>query len=174
MTAEGNAYPIINGYPMLIPFEQSVLSEEEVKALASPISRDTYHGIRKAMKDMVSPSNAKMVEHLAVISNELTQQAEPARVLVVGGASLGRGLEPFYAHKDIGSCGLRCLRVPLCSVPRGCALYPGLPTPALTAVVVQMVLEHVLDPHRVVAEIHRVLKPAGLVLCHNPISAERP
>ncbi|MDZ7620028.1 MAG: methyltransferase domain-containing protein, partial [Patescibacteria group bacterium] len=167
MTAGGNAYPITNGYPVLIPFEQSVLSEEEVKALASPISRDTYRGIRKAMKDLVSPSNAKMVEHLAVISSELAQHAEPARVLVVGGASLGRGLEPFYARKDIGVVAFDVYASP-CVQFVADAHYIPVADACFDAVVVQMVLEHVLDARRVVSEIHRVLKPAGLVYATTP------
>jgi SAM-dependent methyltransferase len=36
------------------------------------------------------------------------------------------------------------------------------------AVVVQAVLEHVLDPHRCVEEIHRVVKPGGLVYAETP------
>lgn len=36
------------------------------------------------------------------------------------------------------------------------------------AVIVQAVLEHVLDPHRCVAEIHRVLQPDGLVYSETP------
>src|SRR4029079_11363432 len=36
------------------------------------------------------------------------------------------------------------------------------------AVLVQAVLEHVLDPARVVGEIHRVLRPDGLVYAETP------
>ena len=36
------------------------------------------------------------------------------------------------------------------------------------AVICQAVLEHVLDPYRCVDEIHRVLKPAGLVYAETP------
>ena len=39
---------------------------------------------------------------------------------------------------------------------------------SVDAVVVQAVLEHVLDPARVVAEIHRVLRPDGLVYAETP------
>jgi SAM-dependent methyltransferase len=35
-------------------------------------------------------------------------------------------------------------------------------------IVIQAVLEHVLDPHRVVSEIHRVLRPAGLLYAETP------
>src|SRR5262249_2087721 len=35
-------------------------------------------------------------------------------------------------------------------------------------VIIQAVLEHVVDPHRCVAEIHRVLKPSGIVYAETP------
>jgi len=40
------------------------------------------------------------------------------------------------------------------------------------AVWIQAVLEHVLDPVRVVAEIHRVLRPGGLVYSEIPFMQE--
>src|SRR5690606_38382329 len=39
---------------------------------------------------------------------------------------------------------------------------------SVDAVIVQAVLEHVLDPQKVVDEIHRVLKPQGLVYAETP------
>ena len=43
-----------------------------------------------------------------------------------------------------------------------------LATESVDALVIQAVLEHVLDPWRVAAEIHRVLRPGGLVYADTP------
>src|SRR5882724_7472414 len=42
------------------------------------------------------------------------------------------------------------------------------PDNSVDLVILETVLEHVSDPHSVVAEVHRILKPAGIVVCSTP------
>ena len=88
-------------------------------------------------------------------------------VLVIGGGTEGNGVGALYTQDrarvlafDIYGSELTQFiadahRVPLTD---GC----------VDAVVIQAVLEHVLEPSRVVAEIHRVIKHQGLVYAETP------
>jgi SAM-dependent methyltransferase len=42
------------------------------------------------------------------------------------------------------------------------------PDESVDVVILETVLEHVADPHAVVAEVHRILKPGGSVVCATP------
>lgn len=167
LLAAGMRYPIVNGYPVLIPFEKSVLSEDHVQSLSSPITRNTHEGVKGFLKALVSPPNAKIAEHVALVVNELTQAMTTARVLVVGGAAIGQGMQPIYAHPRLEIVAFDIYASPHIQFLAD-AHYIPLADDSFDAVIVQAVLEHVLEPDAVVAEIRRVLKPKGLVYATTP------
>ena len=88
-------------------------------------------------------------------------------MLVVGGGTIGNGVEALYAQP-----GLRIVAFDVYSSPNVQFLADAHQIPladsSIDAVVVQAVLEHVLDPSRVVSEIERVLRPEGLVYAETP------
>jgi SAM-dependent methyltransferase len=99
--------------------------------------------------------------------SSLHKIAECPRVLVVGGRILGDGMELIAGDDSIELVELDVAFGPRCSlisdahdIPFHDGVFDG--------VVIQAVLEHVLDPHRVVSEIHRVLKKDGLVFAETP------
>jgi len=87
--------------------------------------------------------------------------------LVVGGRTLGEGMEELAADPR-----LHLVESDVAFGPRTALISDAHDIPfqdgTFDAVVVQAVLEHVLDPHRCVAEIHRVLVPEGLVYAETP------
>jgi SAM-dependent methyltransferase len=89
------------------------------------------------------------------------------RVLVVGGGARGSGAAALYEADDIELIGTD---VYASSYTRVVADGHELPFKSATfdAVWIQAVLEHVLEPWRVVDEIHRVLKPSGLLYADTP------
>jgi SAM-dependent methyltransferase len=91
----------------------------------------------------------------------------PARVLVVGGAVIGEGMQALLEDREI-----ELVEADVAVGPRTDVICDAHSLPfaegTFDAVVCQAVLEHVADPPRVAGEIHRVLKPGGLVYSEIP------
>jgi SAM-dependent methyltransferase len=88
-------------------------------------------------------------------------------ILVIGGGAIGSGAEDLYSDPDVEVIGADVYASPHTklvadghSLPFRDAVFDG--------VWIQAVLEHVLEPPAVVAEIYRVLKPSGLVYGDTP------
>jgi SAM-dependent methyltransferase len=97
----------------------------------------------------------------------LALNTEPHRTLVVGGATAGTGIEVLVDNPAVGP-----VETDVYVGSRTAAICDAhqLPFPdeSFDAVILQAVLEHVVDPVRVVAEVHRVLRPKGLVYAETP------
>jgi SAM-dependent methyltransferase len=87
---------------------------------------------------------------------------------VVGGGTLGAGMAPLLDHPAVDAT-----ETDVWLGPRTRLVCDGHDLPfadgTFDAVVCQAVLEHVLDPPRVVAEMHRVLRPDGLLYSEIPL-----
>lgn len=90
-----------------------------------------------------------------------------ARLLVVGGAEVGSGIESLYENKDIDLIAFDIYASEHCQFIADGHRIPLL-SESVDAVLIQAVLEHVLSPQQVVDEIHRVLRPGGLVYADSP------
>jgi SAM-dependent methyltransferase len=109
-----------------------------------------------------------VAEHNARELVDRAREANPQpTVLIIGGGTPGPGETYLHAHPD--------LRLVACDVygspnVQFIADGHGLPLEdsSIDAVWIQAVLEHVLEPGVVVAEIRRVLKPSGLVYADTP------
>jgi SAM-dependent methyltransferase len=88
-------------------------------------------------------------------------------VLVVGGGTIGSGLEALYQSNEIDVIAFDVFPSKHTHFVADGHTLP-LTYNSVDAVIVQAVLEHVLDPQDVVAEIWRVLKPNGLVYADTP------
>jgi SAM-dependent methyltransferase len=99
--------------------------------------------------------------------SRLTRNKERPRVLILGGGELGEATEAFYRSDEIE---LLCMDVYASRYTNLVGDGHSLPFEAqsIDGVWVQAVLEHVLEPHKVVSEIHRVLRPLGLVYVETP------
>ena len=93
------------------------------------------------------------------------------RVLVVGGGTIGIGADRLYADPAVELVAFDLYASPTTHAVADAHRMP-LPDATFDAVWIQAVLEHVLDPARVVAEIHRVLRPGGLVYSEIPFMQE--
>jgi ubiquinone/menaquinone biosynthesis C-methylase UbiE len=88
-------------------------------------------------------------------------------MLVIGGATIGNGVEAIYADRRTRVVAFDIYGSPLVQFIAAAHQIP-LPTQSVDAVLVQAVLQQVLDPSQVVGEIHRVLRPFGLVYAETP------
>ncbi len=168
-TENQKSYKIIAGKPILIDFSNSVLVEEEVFAANadSPIARQKHHGVKARIKGLLSPQKAGTRNNVKRLIADLERRTLPIRLLVVGGGSVGQGMEPIYAHPDIRVYSFDIYATPTVQFVADAHHIP-LPDEFFDAVIVQAVLEHVLQPNQVVAEIWRILRPEGLVYAETP------
>jgi hypothetical protein len=111
--------------------------------------------------------NIKGRENYQRLLQEILQLTPPQRGLVLGGSIIGAGMKPFLAQPS-----LELVETDISFGPRTMLICDAHDIPfvdeSFDVVIVQAVLEHVVDPYRCVTEIHRVLKPHGLVYAETP------
>jgi SAM-dependent methyltransferase len=159
--ARAGAFPVVAGrWPVLVDQERSVVDARHL-APAAPASGGALVSLARRI---VRPRNQVAAGRLVRLKELLPP--DPL-VLVVGGATVGNGAELLYDDPALRVLALDIVpseHVQLVADAHRVPLVAG----CVDAVVVQAVLEHVLDPREVVDEIHRVLKPEGLVYAETP------
>ena len=165
----GVRYPMIDGIPVLVDFEDSVLSESDTLARAgeTPIVRPRHRGPSALVKRLLSPEQESTRRNVRALVDLLPKDAGRPRMLVVGGGSIGKGMEPLYDDPAIDLVAFDIYRSANTQILADAHSIP-LPDGYFDAVVVQAVLEHVLEPWRVVDELWRVLKEDGVVYAETP------
>ena len=91
-----------------------------------------------------------------------------AQILVIGAGECGSGTEALWGDPQIEIEGVDIYRAETVSVVCD-AHYLPYPNETFDGVWIQAVLEHVVEPWVVVAEIHRVLKKSGLIYAETPL-----
>lgn len=164
------SFLLIENQPVLVDFEQSLLDEAMFKARA---------GASVGKRDPARRSLMSRLRRYAFGENHVARRfadefaagvhrlAETPRVLVVGGGEVGSGIARLYETASVGVIGTDIYVSPYTTLVADGHSLP-FADQSLDGVWIQAVLEHVLDPARVVAEIHRVLKPRGLVYADTP------
>jgi SAM-dependent methyltransferase len=156
-------YPVVDGVPILIHEENSLFRLAEIRAERAAAQRSPA-GWRRLLPGLSRDLAAR--ENIARLVALLAERAAP-RVLVVGSGLVGQGMEQLLATPgvEVIESDVRLgARVSLVCDAHDIPFADG----AFDAVVAQAVLEHVVDPQRCVAEIHRVLQADGLVYAETP------
>lgn len=147
--------------PILIDPQKSIFNPAEI-ALRERTETDRS-GLRRLVPSL--SLNVAAAANYAELGRLLALTPGP-RVLIVGAGEGGVGAETLrQAHAAILMSD-----VAVGSVTDVCLDAHDIPfmNESFDAVIVQAVLEHVLDPQRVVAEITRVLRLGGLVYAETP------
>ncbi len=162
-------FPIVNGVPVLINEATSVFAINDY--LSEQMT--TFNMGESRLSRLIgrlTPSisrNIKAEANYARLAQLLAAAAAAPRLLVVGGSVVGEGMASLLANDH-----LEIVESDVSFGPRTTLICDAhdIPFEAETfdGVVAQAVLEHVADPQRCVAEIYRVLKPAGLVYAETP------
>lgn len=163
-----SCFPIIDDIPILINESASVFSisdflnhESTTLKAKSKIERFVLSLIPGISLNMKSNKNYEKFSEL------LLKQNDNPKVLVIGGSVVGQGMEAILSVPSI-----ELVDSDVCFGPRTALICDVHDIPfdnsSFDGVIVQAVLEHVVDPHRCVEEIHRVLKENGLVYAETP------
>ncbi|MBL4607343.1 MAG: class I SAM-dependent methyltransferase [Pseudomonadales bacterium] len=160
-------YDIVDGYPILINFENSILDKQNFRKADSSVKRRKYHGLLKRLKTVVSPPKKTTANNIKLLTRLLKDCAERPRVLIVGGGTVSQGMEPLYKDSRIEVVSFDIYASPNVHFVADAHDIP-LPENSFDAVIIQAVLEHVLDPSTVSSEIFRILKPGGFIYSETP------
>lgn len=169
----GQAFPMVATQPALIDFDHSIIDRAELLANAGSACEGLSYEERSrgVLAHMVSRivfgynrvAEAKVGEILA----DVKTLGRPARLLVIGGGEVGSGVQAMYDDPEVQVIGTDIYRSPNTTLIADGHRLP-FADQSVDGVWIQAVLEHVLDPQQVVAEIHRVLRPDGLVFADTP------
>jgi len=162
-------YEIMEGKPVLVDFSTSILDQTETlkNNASSVVIRPTREGIQSIIQKVLSPEKQVVNDNVKYLISLLKSQNSQPKVLFVGGGALGRGMKPFYEDDALKVISFDIYASPLVQFIADAHQIP-LANESIDCVVIQVVLEHVLDPSQVVSEIYRVLKPNGLVYAETP------
>ena len=155
--------------PVLIDFEHSIFERPRPgDPMLSVLRRDDMRrSLRNRVLDVFEGSNQTGVKNsLAMVRSMKSLSREPT-LLIIGGGALGAGVETFLQDPSIdviatdvyASANTR-LVTDAHQLPFDDSVFDG--------VWITAVLEHVIEPQKVVDEIWRVLKPVGLVYAETP------
>lgn len=159
-----NAFPVINDIPILISETKTdtVCSLEYGKKYVDrPLSE--FSMLKKWIvgESEVTKKNCKSFVDL------VTKSAKRPKVLVIGGGEKGSGTAELWnkEHIDIVSFDIYASNTTdlVCD-----AHYIPIFDNAFDGVWIQAVLEHVVEPNKVVTEIYRVLRTGGIVYAETP------
>ncbi len=162
-------FPVVGGQPALVDFAASVIERERFLAstAASLIRAREVGRIRRLLRRLIGGANPVAARNGRQFLAALKALSATPRVLIVGGGVRGAGVEAIIAEQGVT---LRAFDVYASEHTDFVADGHAIPVAdaAFDGVWVQAVLEHVVEPHRVVVEIHRILRPGGIVYAETP------
>jgi len=162
------AFPTVGGQPALIDFDHSILDRNELVANAGSSYTERRHGaLVRAVWRLAFGYNHVAEAKVGQILADIKASTLRGRLLVIGGGAVGSGVQAMYDDPQVQVIGTDIYHSPHTTLIADGHRLP-LADQSVDGVWIQAVLEHVLDPQQVVAEIHRVLRPDGLVFADTP------
>jgi SAM-dependent methyltransferase len=163
-------FPLLDAQPVLIDFDASIVDRAGIVTRngGSVQNRDVNGTwLRTRVHRLLRGHNHNARRIAAGLTAELKMHRGKPRVLIVGGGTIGTGSRSLCGDRDVEVISLDIYASPHTTFVADGHRIP-LVDASVDAVWIQAVLEHVLDPSAVVAEIHRVLKPDGIVFADTP------
>lgn len=158
----GARYPVTRGVPVLIDHKTSVFDPDRVASSPGP---GRSHSLRRMLPELsvnlAASTNYARLRHLLRAGSKT-----PATVLVIGAGDGGVGISALaddavrIVSSDVMINEATDIVIDAHQLPFADGTFD--------CVVAQAVLEHVADPWRCVEEMHRVLRPHGLVYAETP------
>ena len=160
---------MIGTQPALIDFATSIFERGSYEGNnGSALQRDiSRRSIGSRLHRFTFGGNPVAVSNCMTFIGLLKRESRRPVVLVIGGGTIGLGAEELYRDESIELVGTDVYASPHTVVVADAHRLP-FEDGVFDGVWVQAVLEHVLEPATVVAELHRVLRPEGLVYAETP------
>ncbi len=162
-------FPVAAAQPVLVDFEHSIFDRASyTDGRGSVLPRDdTGQGLRTRMRRALFGGNPVAAGACQILLTRLRAQTSQPLILIIGGGAVGLGTEAMYSSPDVRIVGtdVYASRFTTLLADGHCLPFRD---GTFDAVWIEAVLEHVLDPQTVADEIHRVLKPDGLVYADTP------
>jgi SAM-dependent methyltransferase/uncharacterized protein YbaR (Trm112 family) len=168
-----SCYPIVNGAPILIDPDTSVFRADEIVADYEREKAKPRPGLLGRLAWAVASATPHVTSRrrqrtiVQRFADRLARERPSPAILVVGSGTEGVGVDALDSIAGAAVCecdvyltDTRMLVADLVDLPFDDGSFD--------AVVAQGVLEHVIDPQRAAAEIHRVLAADGLLLSTTP------
>lgn len=168
--SQATHYQTIHQLPVLIDFGAFLEDEHSFfkRQAASAIQRAEFgQKKRSILKKLVSNPLHATKSNMELLYSMLKNKGTSATLLIIGGGERGYYTDVFYDDLQIGVVAFDIYYSENLTFIADAHKIP-LKNASVDAVIIQAVLEHVLEPTQVVAEIYRVLKPNGLVYAETP------
>ncbi len=160
----------VRGQPVLIDFDRSIVSERSFlnRGGGSPIDR-RRSGFINWLKTRIlySDSVGRTRRNARRLVAQLRKQSPRPLILVIGGGTRGLGADELVGAADLDVISFDIYASDHTDFVADAHTLP-LTDAAVDGIWIQNVLEHVLDPRRVVQEITRVLRVDGTVFSEIP------
>lgn len=165
------SFPIVDGRPALIDFERSIVSKKSFleRAGASAVAGRRSLG-RKIARAFQGPNKAAR-RNASVFLELLRKEKRTPTILNIGGGTLAAEAGAVWSSSDVNMVAFDIYLSENTDFAADGHHIP-LADQSVDGVWIQAVLEHVLDPQAMVDEIHRVLKPDGIVYAESPFMAQ--
>jgi SAM-dependent methyltransferase len=157
-------FPMVDGVPILINNNASLFQTDDFVLQRSTTFDLRRHPIKAAVHKLLPRlgRNIKGKRNYLELLKLLLSQAQNPRILTIGGRTLGDGMQPLVAEPRI-----ELVETDVSFGPRTQLICDAHEIPfangGFDAVIVQAVLPYLLEPAKCVDEIHRVLKPNGVI-----------
>ncbi len=159
-----NDFTLVGGQRVLVDPDASIFDPSTVEPAAekAPSLQRKLLGVFSRTNPVASRIASRLLSDVTLLATD-----RKPLVLVVGGGTIGSGLEALYQDDRIDIIAFDVFPSKHTHFVADGHAIP-LSDESVDAVIIQAVLEHVLDPQDVVAEIYRVLRPGGLVYADTP------
>lgn len=163
----GRRFPVAGGVPILINESASLFRIDQIIApAASPAGKPSLsERLHRRLPKL--NCNYRARRNYEDLARQLLAFSPRPRVLIIGCGLMGAGISALTQNPDI-----ELIESDICLGGRAKLVCDAGDLPladgSLDGVVLQAVLDDLIDPHRCLDEIHRVLKPGGLVYVETP------
>ena len=162
-------FSTVAGCPVLINFDFSIFDAEQIRKSDGASVRPRNRGgwLKTRMRRFLYGENPVAEKYCANLIAMTKKKVTHPRILIIGGGTIGSGTEQLYMDDSLKLVGMDVYASKLTSVVADAHSLPFVDE-SFDGVWIQAVLEHVLEPWVVTSEIHRVLKPDGVVYADTP------